>query len=937
MQEHEIQLGHANQILEKDVRVLSHQVSTLLSRVELIQGYQKHKDSREGLSQLPFDNAQSIHMKLTSFKDIEDLQQQNLKLTRALRELNSHAEEDKSKLKHRITYLETALQQEAQPIIEDLQSIVESKSQMVLNLQAENDVLRKLAEVEPESKLPQLQEVLEARMSGEDLLSSMFVKRTEEQLAEGCIKIKTLQNEITALKEATHEEKTKCEILISELKIKIEALQDNSEKKEKEITQLKSDLNLSVQKQNMFKSECATIKEKHDKLQVSLQHLETELEQASQSHNATLELVHTLKAENAGLVEQEAQLKAQIAGLQKEHDLISTKLSDDAAAHSKLKKTLLANMEQALEERRSYYTQVQELQDCLLSQGARHEQVQQECFEKLRVSAKELAACQEALKVASTSLKEVSTAKAKLEKDIERYDDLLLSSAGNSQLLIKEFNVRLKRAQAEIDELKSNEAQYQSIAQAAESLLQASLQEFKDTEAQLKDNVDQIQSQLEQVQAEHSHEQAEAESQITQLKEGIEKLQHDKESLENQLKISQDHQNKDRATLHAIQTQSAAVEAQLQESTRTCSALKAALAEAQRNFDEKIKETMAQSESLQKMHTTQWAVERNALAKEIECLNQNCLDLKVIIESLSLKTPDPHGLITFLRQEKDRADGRLQSSLINNKRLQAEIDVANAALKNTRKLVGGFNDPSDELRISLNELEEKIQQLNETNDRLKRENTCLAAKIQNLSKDNSEEDIQNLQLDLELKAKEITLLQEANQRYDLQIQKLLSKQNTAESTQDQQPTKKYDETKLPYDTLHKIASSQKYKLSTHKAHIEELRAENQSLKDSLERLGKALNVQETSEEGLISAIQTLRDASLKGPIAIATTPGADSLRARGVLRDRLGVTNTSPSTMSFVRRPVVYDCEDDTISAKRTRPNPGNFPRSPVEFQHEEN
>ncbi|KAI0230812.1 hypothetical protein L0F63_007470 [Massospora cicadina] len=445
-----------------DFTALSHRIVTLLAHVEELLGHRRAGDFLQGC-QLPPDPDALMQTRLAAFSDLEELHQQNLTLARELRELAARSEAETHQKSQRIAQLEATLNEEAQPVIDDLKAIVTANSQTLAALKAENEVLRELAQVEAEAGLAQLSEIAEARATGKDFNSPMFVRMVEQRLAAERERGDSLQNEIGCLKETAQQAKASYEMQLAELKATVNALQGSLKAKAEVNEQLKLDLQLAERKQSALKAELVSTGEKCDKLQVSVESHKAEVDQLTQAHKSTLEQLSVVKVAE----EQHLQM------CDKEH--LTAKLAEADEQLSNLQAFRKADRERFDLERHTLSSRINELQGRILSQDIRHEQALQSHLQKFETT---------------TQLSEMSMAKAQLEKELREVEALLSSSAGSGEQMVKALSLKLNAAQAEVEELRKNELQYRSIAQAAEAALQSSLQESQDLKAQLNQQVE---------------------------------------------------------------------------------------------------------------------------------------------------------------------------------------------------------------------------------------------------------------------------------------------------------------------------------------------------------------------------------------------------------------------------------------------------------------
>ncbi|KAI0216776.1 hypothetical protein L0F63_005260 [Massospora cicadina] len=716
----------------------------------------------------------------------EELYQQNLTLAQELRELAARSEAETHQKSQRIAQLEATLNEEAQPVIDDLKAIVTANFQTLAALKAENEVLRELAQVEAEAGLAQLSEIAEARATGKDFNSPMFVRMVEQRLAAERERGDSLQNEIGCLKEMAQQAKASSEMQLAELKATINALQ-GSLKVEAEVNeQLKLDLQLAERRQSALKMELVSTREKCDKLQVSVESHKAEVDQLTQAHKSTLEQLSVVKVAE----EQHLQM------CDKEH--LTAKLVEADEQLSNLQAFRKADREQFDLERRTLSSRINELQDHILSQDIRHEQALQSHLQKFETT---------------TQLSEMSTAKAQLEKSSE--------SVGSGEQIVKALGLKLNAAQAEVEELRKNELQRRSIAQAAEAALQSSLQESQDLKAQLNREISQLRAQLEQMEAQSGLELAAAKTQIAQLQVAVAQLHSEKEQLNQEIGAIHALHNEARANLQSLQDEWA----KLREHTTKCAALEAALVKSQETFKDDLE------------------------------ASKDILELKMAVELLPGKTPDLQGLITFLRWERDNVEEQLWGCHISNQRLRVEVDVASGPLQ-TQEAAG-----SEQCQRALQDYERQLQMLLETNSQLEAENLQLAE--QQASTKTQFETI------FDLKEWEVVMLQEANLHLNLQIQKLSEWLVVTEglalvqSCLKELPTMQMEleslrvKFKMVYAIVQKLKASEATQSST----ITSLEDDIKSTKLSLARVAQVLSV-EASEANILHAIQPAQPSPL---------------------------------------------------------------------------
>lgn len=802
----ESRMKHNNGLLEKESKALSHQVQTLLSEIEIYQGKKKFNSIAK------IQNASSVNCEplifdqLTPFRDIQELQNQNQKLLSLIHELSSRFEAEENNLNEKIKSLESSLTNDARKLIEELKNCIEQQDSKNKRLTAEKKVLLQLAKVSPDVDILTLEKQFSSEPA-DTTSDNIYCKKLEELLE---IKNNELSQSLKSFQKQLEEisaERDVLKIRISQSEAQLNPLKDSLsfEKSEKskyfEEKQQLSQLCENIK--NEFSCKELLLKE----TQLKEARLKSELQDSRSSFNYLNEDHKNLKKNYMELESHCNDLTSQISCLEEELSLFKEREISQNKLTQSLHDQIAQNLNSFKKERKELNTKLDKAQERLLAQSCIQEKNTIDSFSHINLLTDQLNSSHSKTKELELSLADNIKENNTLKEKNDQLVALLQSSTSGEESFQADLCNQILELKSQLQNSLDDISQFQSISQAAEDTLadfKSELQErelnFEKELRHLRDELSEYKKRDEMHAIENKNQQKEVELRINSLQEQFRK---DKLTLESEISRLTSLHTKALESNEAYKE--AAVAAQNNTTNQSTEDGNSLTHESQRllqeiaDYDKKLKEQLAEYKS----YVARSQEKENTLLHQIKEQEENIIELKQLSDNLlenyqginneiesTQDFDSTQEIVRFLRQEKELAESRLQISRANQARLETELDAANKSLAQARKFLndekskGTQMDQLINLKTLLQNEESKASSLRKDNVILQEEVSSLISKLQILSSEFettkaqlklNQEQLSEIQAGSELKQREVALLEEDNQRCQIVIQKLQSK------------------------------------------------------------------------------------------------------------------------------------------------------------------
>ncbi|KAJ8468503.1 hypothetical protein ONZ51_g9602 [Trametes cubensis] len=834
-----------NELLEKQLEDLSRQLRTLLKELG------RHQDpsipSDEELendeSTRPAENIEAvITNNLVLFRSIPQLQEQNQKLLKIVRELGAKLESEEKDYREALEREQGEAVREAHEAIKQLQEQLEShKRSSEVTIQAymkERDTLRSLLARQKESggvvaritngqvngDVPSAEAASEAARELEEVQKQFETYRTEMGIDSNRLREEALsaQREATRLGTALAKANAQIEVLTERHRMVQEQI----------VIQKRENEDLQKRNQHLYDQytridiECNRMSEDLIASNSLLEQLRNECANLRAEKKIWESVQGRLVEENKTLATERSHLADLMANVQRMHnDLERSGENDRRRMDSQIK--LLEDQNQDLR------TQLSQEREAVRRVTLQRDLDLKELQNKMEKTSQELSKTRESLVAAETSKKHLE----------ERVEQLTRQLQGNEEKLAVSA---LKVAEVDLASARSHVQQFQEISQANEAALatlNATHDEYRAaTEAELAKRQSEIEALQEKLRA--------AEERLAQLSQANTELQqkfdserlawvNDKKTLEDtivDMSTSAQHTQTDRTTWEAeVRQQEERAKAAEErysrevlahaESIKSVEQLKKQLSQSQAA----AREGRAAAETAQAKLTTSeasWQQQREALDKEITDLKARCKDLSdqnnllhQHLESVSnhaarikqaassttaesgeaeasddtdTKLTELRSLVTYLRKEKEIIELQLELSKQENTRLKTQIEHLSQNLDETRKALSEERERAVQAAASEaqhSQLAEKINQvaiLRESNATLRSDCDAYSKRARQL-----EAELRKVTAELEPTKEQLRVAQAEIEAKEQQIQ-LLENESRRWQERNAQLLTKYD-------------------------------------------------------------------------------------------------------------------------------------------------
>ncbi|KAH0504776.1 Nucleoprotein TPR [Microtus ochrogaster] len=830
---HSSVLERDNQRMEVQIKDLSQQIRVLLMELEEARGNHVIRDEEVSSADIS-SSSEVISQHLVSYRNIEELQQQNQRLLFALRELGETRErEEQETTSSKIAELQHKLESSLTEL-EQLRESRQHQMQLVDSIVRQRDMYRILLSNNRNghSITSSLQDDISLlstpkRSSTAPTVSSPapvpVIESTDAIEAKAALKQGILERSETETKQRLSSQIEKLEHEISHLKKKLENEVEQRHTLTRNLDvqlldtkrQLDTEINLHLNTKELLKNaqkENATLKQHLSNMEVQL---------ASQSSQRTgkgqlsdKDYVDDLMSQLRQAEEQVNDLKERLktsASNVEQYRAMVTSLEDSLNKEKQVTEEVHKNIEVRLKESAEFQNQLekklmevekekQELQD---DKRKAIESMEQQLSELKKTLSSVQNEVQEALQRASTALSNEQQAR----RDCQEQAKIAVEAQNKyeRELMLHAADVEaLQAAKEQVSKMASVRQHLEETAQKAESQLLACKASWEERERVVKDEVSKSVSRCEDL-----------EKQNRLLHDQIEKLSNKvvasmKEVVQAPLNVSLNEEGKSQEQileiLRFIRREKEIAETKFEvaqvESLRyrqRVELLERELQELQDSLNaerEKVQvtaKTMAQHEELmKKTETMNVVMETNKmLREEKERLEQNLqqMQAKTNLEVRKLE-------LDILPLQEANAELSEKSGMLQAEKKLLEEDVKRWKARN-QHLVNQQKDPdTEEYRKLLSEKEihtKRIQQLNEEVGRLKaeiaRSNASLTNNqdlIQSLKEDlnkvrnekeNIQKDLDAKIIDIQEKVKTITQVKKIGRRYKTQYEELKAQQD----------------------------------------------------------------------------------------------------------------------------------------------------------------
>uniref|UniRef100_A0A5S6LX37 Nucleoprotein TPR n=1 Tax=Xenopus tropicalis TaxID=8364 RepID=A0A5S6LX37_XENTR len=812
-------LERENQRLELQMKDLSQQIRVLLMELEEARGNYVQRDDDVSSANIS-SSSEVITQHLVTYRNIEELQQQNQRLLVALRELGEAKErEEQETTSSRVSELEKELEH----ALSELQQLREARShQMTLveSIVRQRDMYRILLSQTTGVSLPAPDEIsltsTPRKSPGVTQVVSTSTPAAVASDSTEAAEAKAALKQLQEVFENYRKEKAENDRMLNEQHDK---LQEQVTELRSQNTKISTQLEFASKRYEMlqdnvegYRREITTLQEKTQKLSATTQKQEQIINTLTQDLRAANEKLAVAEVRAENLKREKELLKMSEVRLTQERESLIAEQRGQNLLLTNLQ-TIQVTLERSETEiKQRYNNQIERLEQELAQTKKKleHEIEQRhllgknqdvQVLELKKQYETELNLHNNTKELLKNSHKEISVLKQQLNSF-----ELQLASRSSQQAI----KTKLRQSEEQVNDLKerlktatSNVEQYRSVVLSLEESLnkekQVHLQARKTIEVRLKE-ASEYQSQLEKKMMESEKEKQELrdekhktveqmEQQVTQLRQSHSSLQAEVQqalqrattSASNEQKAKQDCQEQARIAAEAQNK----YERELMLHAADVEALQAAkeqLASAA-SVRQKFEETAQKAESQLLECTASWEERERMLKEEVSQIQSRCEDLEKQnrllheqIESLSKKMVSSvqEGALNISFGEEGKSQEQVMEILRFVRRekeiAEARFEVAQVECLRYRQRIEHMEREVHELQDSLNAEREKVQVTAKTmaqHEELMKKTETMNVLIESNrilreEKEKQEQELQQLQAKIRKLESNILPLQESN-------------------------------------------------------------------------------------------------------------------------------------------------------------------------------
>ncbi|KAG8925621.1 hypothetical protein FRC02_009537 [Tulasnella sp. 418] len=513
--------GRENALLERQLSDLGRQVRELLRELAIRDDPSLAEvDHDMSMIQTVPDQTDTdviITDKLTLFKSIESLQEQNQRLLKVTRDVARRMEESEREWKEKVEMQESDSVRRAKDTIKNLTAKVKADETQINVLRGKVDTLSRLLKKREEQAVYGEDGSNAANGDGQPIISS--IGAGDDRLAEMNSLLKEFGANTTKLQEElgqSQKEVARLSVSLAKANAQIDFLNERRR--------------LQEQTQEMQNREIADVRNRNSKYQATIASLEIAVHRAEDQVRENGALGERLKSENNNLKAEKNLLKSvqdrlsvDNEGLAKENSRLNSLLRDTQTIQND-------SLRAADSERRRFEGQIQSLESQMVdlrSQlskefernrllGLQKDMELKELQAKIDAAARELSATREKLVVAQANETHHQT----------RIEDLIRQLEGNSEKLavyerrpegaagegsaftvdqlekeVADLRAALKTAELDVQTAKEHVTQFQEISAANEQTLAELQQEYDEYKASTTSHITQIEAEIQSLQS----------------------------------------------------------------------------------------------------------------------------------------------------------------------------------------------------------------------------------------------------------------------------------------------------------------------------------------------------------------------------------------------------------------------------------------------------
>lgn len=773
------------------------------------------------------DTDKLISERLVRFESIIDLQRKNEGLLKVVRQLGHELENKEDNYDKGLEY---AAVEEAKDAILTLEGELECTKVKLDAAYRERDALRSLQD----GNLLNRNNLEINVLKDENNELKVRVKETESQLTSlqtsSSQTIKEMNNKISKLMTTTNETALKASRLTGAKEL-LELKHDNSQKllnnTQEEIKQLRVDI--EFWKEQVSKQESFLVSKNNELRELENLYREQSLllTNSQMAQNVAQSLQRSLEEEISQLRNDKQQLSDLVSNLQ---NILKEREASNKEISSRFSQSVenYQNLQEKLNERDERISILASQSNLALkAQNTKLEQVNDLC-EKLATLSSDLSRKEEIINELNEQITKFKNNEAATHR-FEGFKGGPESEYDHSSE--QEVISEIQKLKSELSVAESQVNEYSNMAKAAESALVTSTETFERYRKEADERFSTLQSEKEQLLSTCTSLRTSQESvdkELQQLKKTREKetgelklkLHETEIQVTSFVHIKEDYETKMKSLSEELLLQSrlnSEYENQLKSEREKKNEMMNDIQKLQQKSEtlaasvEKLESSLRESQNLAGENENKWKDSKVELEQRIEAYRKKAEDLKnqneILFNQIELiKIPnfatnetlntDVKELVSYLRREKDVAEGKLQVSneekqklaqRLNN--LSAELEVSKAELMKTHRERLSASSLAEEHQRLLDQLEQ-LNILRESNTTLRNENKSkgqrnseLELKINSLSADltESEKRIKELLSDSDIKAQNLRHLKEENERLATKIKNLEMESKSSES------------------------------------------------------------------------------------------------------------------------------------------------------------
>uniref|UniRef100_A0A803TS71 Nucleoprotein TPR n=1 Tax=Anolis carolinensis TaxID=28377 RepID=A0A803TS71_ANOCA len=803
-------LERENQRLESQVRDLSQQIRVLLMELEEARGNHVIRDEEVSSADIS-SSSEVITQHLVSYRNIEELQQQNQRLLVALRELGEAKEkEEQETASSKISELQSQLG-EAISELEKLRESRHHQMQLVDSIVRQRDMYRILLAQTTGVTIP-LQEEMSLpstpkRLPGtpQSMSTPVPVQVSEStEAAEAKAALKQLQE----LFESYKKEKAENDKLLNE----------QNEKLQEQVTDLRSQ-NTKISTQLEFASKrYSMLQDNVERYRREITSLQERIQKLSATTQKQEQIINTLTQELRGANEKLTVAEVRAENLKKEKDILKmaevrlTQQKESLIAEQRGQNLLLTNLQsiQVILERAETETQQRlnnqieklEREIAQLKKKLENEAEQRHALTKnqdihlldakrqldtemnLHASTKELL--KNAQKDIATLKQQLHNMEAQLaSQSLQQLPDRddLVSRLRQSEEQVNDLKERLKTATSNVEQyrtmvlsLEDSLNKEKQVTEEVRTAVEARLKESTEYQSQLEKKLMEVEKEKQELQDEKQKaiENKEQQVSLQRASTALSNEQHAKRDCQEQAKIAAEAQNKYERELMLHASDVEALQAAKEQVTKN-SGIKQQLEEAAQKAESTLRESKAS-----------WEERERTLKDEASKLASRCADLEKQnqllheqLETLSDKMMSSvkegvsgalnvslgeEGksqeqiieILRFIRREKEIAETRFEVAQVESLRYRQRVEHLERELQ---ELQQSLNAEREKVQVTARTIaqHEELMKKTETMNVLTETNKMLREEKERL-----EQDLQQMQAKLHKLEADILPLQESN-------------------------------------------------------------------------------------------------------------------------------------------------------------------------------